>query len=105
MFRVLVDGRILLDAELHSVPVVDVAHPAPWSIALDVPLITRRADFRRSLLELDRVAAGVGCLVDQGDGIGQVAVVVDADLTSDIDRIAGANHTVAQSSRRGDRQP
>ena len=101
----LVDGRVLLDAELHPVPVVDIAHPAPWRVALDVPLIARRAYFRRSLLELDRVAAGVGRLVDQGDGIGQVAVVVDADLPSDVDRVAGANHAVAEPPRRGLREP
>ena len=60
----LIDGRIFVEAELHPLAVVDVAHATPGRVALDLPL-SRGADLGRPLLELDRVAASVGRVVDQ----------------------------------------
>ena len=87
---VLVDLAVVVLAELDAVPVVDVGHPAPGGVALDVPLVARGADLRGALLELDGVAAGGGGLVDQREGVLELAVVVDADLAGDVDRVAGA---------------
>ena len=83
-------GAVLVLAELHAVAVVDVGHPAPGGVALDVPLVARGADLRGALLELDRVAAGLGGGVDEREGVLEVAVVVDADLAGDVDGLAGA---------------
>ncbi len=85
-----VDLAVLVLAELDAVAVVDVGHPAPGGVALDVPLVARGADLRRALLELDRVAAGLGGGVDQLERVLDVAVVVDADLAGDVDGAAGA---------------
>src|SRR5690606_15691656 len=85
-----VDLAVLLLAELHAVPVVDVGHPAPGGVAFDVPLVARGADLRGALLELDGVAAGFGGGVDQLERVLDVAVVVDADLAGDVDGAAGA---------------
>ena len=101
----LVDGRVRVGVELDPVPVVDVAHPAPRGVPLQVPLITRGADLGRALLELDGVASGRRGLVDQGQRIGQVAVVVDADLAGDVDRMAAADDPVADQSGRDVEEP
>jgi hypothetical protein len=93
-----VDGRVRLGVELHPVPVVDVPHPAPRRVPLDVPLVARCTDLRGALLELDRVAACVRGLVDQSQRVGQLAVVVDADLPRDVDRVPAAHDTVAERS-------
>src|SRR5215216_255930 len=84
--RMLVYRRILVNAELHPVPVIDIAHPTPGSVTFNLPLVAWSADLERTLLELDRIAACVGCLVDQGDCISKLAIVIDADLTSDVNR-------------------
>ncbi len=91
LLAVLVDLAVLVLTELHAVAVVDVGHPAPGGVALDVPLVTRGADLRGALLELDRVAAGLGGHVDQLERVLQLTVVVDADLAADVDGTAGAD--------------
>src|SRR5690606_15706311 len=87
--------------ELDPVPVLQVAHPAPRRVPLDVPLVPGRADLRRPLLELDRVAPGIGGDVDQGLGVVQVAVVVDADLTGDVDRVIDSDPAITDGPDRG----
>ena len=101
LLAVLVDGAVAVLVELHAVAVVDVGHPAPRGVALDVPLVARGADLRGPLLELDGVAAGVGGGVDQGERVLQVAVVVDADLAGDVDGAAGAGLAVAEGAEAG----
>jgi hypothetical protein len=81
-------------SELDPVPVVDVGHPPPGRVPLDLPLVARGADLGRALLELHGVAAGGRGLVDQREGVAQLAVVVDADLAGDVDRATRADDRV-----------
>ena len=46
-------------------------------------------------LELHRIHARILGRIDQGDGVGQVSVVVDADLTDHVDRLVRADEPVA----------
>ena len=79
--------------------VVDVGHPAPGGVALDVPLVARGADLGGALLELHGVAAGVGGGVDEREGVLELAVVVDADLAGDVDGVAGAGGLLAEGAQ------
>jgi hypothetical protein len=78
----------LAQAELDLVAIVDVRHPAPRSLADDVPLLFGGAHLGRSLLELDRVAPGPHRAVDQLLRELDRAVVVDADLGDYENRLA-----------------
>lgn len=98
---VLVDLAVLVLAELHAVAVVDVGHPAPGGVALDVPLVARGADLRGALLELDGVAAGLGGGVDELERVLQLAVVVDADLADDVDGPARAGGLRTEGAQTG----
>src|SRR5262249_42185392 len=98
---VLVDLAVLVLAELHAVAVVDVGHPAPGGVALDVPLVARGADLRGALLELDGVATGLGGHVDQLERVLQLTVVVDADLAADVDGTARADLARTERTQTG----
>src|SRR5262249_28019555 len=97
----LVGARVELDAP----PVLDVAQAAPGRVALHVPLIARHAQLGRALLELDRLAAGEGRAVDELLGDLDRAVVVDADLGDDEDRLAAPDEAGPDSDLAHDGPP
>src|SRR4029453_6072522 len=98
-------SKKFVDAELHTVAVVDITHAAPGRVTLDSPLITGSADLWRPLLKLGRVAAGIGGLVDQGDRGGEVPIVVDSDLTGDVNGSTGTDHSIAEMPVRSVQNP
>ena len=79
---------VLRVAELDTLAVLEVGHLAPRSAPHLVALLGRNAQLGGPLLELDGVAAGTCRDIDELPRDAEIAVVVDADLGSDIDRVA-----------------
>ena len=86
-----VDLGVLLEPELDPVAVIDVGHPAPGRVALDVPLVRGDAELGVALLELRHVGPRALGAVDERLGVCERAVMVDADLRDDVDGLAVAD--------------
>ncbi len=56
-----------------------------WALEVDGDRV------RRIGLQLDRMGAGLGCGVDQGEGPGQLSVVVSGQLGDDERRVFGSD--------------
>src|SRR5260370_22351221 len=78
-----IDGFVLALPELESLAILDVRHAAPGRFPLDVPLVVRHAALGRALLELDGIASGQDCSVDELASQFEGAVVVDSDFSND----------------------
>jgi hypothetical protein len=90
-----VDLFVFVEAEFHPAAVVDVGHPAPGRIALQMPLIHGHAEFGGALLELHAIGAGAHRAEDEFLRGIHGTVVVDADLGDDVNRMAVADHALA----------
>lgn len=76
---------IFVAAELDAVAILDIGHPAPRRVPLDVPLITRGADLRRTLLKFHRIASSISGGIDQTEGLFKITIVINSNLTGDVD--------------------
>ena len=88
---VLVDGSIVLQPKLDSIPVVQIGDVAPGGIPHLVLHFRGHAKLRSSLLKLHRIAATLNGDVNELPREIEVAVVVDPDLGNDVGGMPGAH--------------
>ena len=81
-------------AEFGAVLVLEVRHLAPRRVSASLLLLKRDTNLRCPLLEFDRIATCVRSDVDELLRYFDVAIVIDANLSDDIDRLTLANRFI-----------
>ena len=87
LFTVTVYFLILVPPELNLVAVINILHPSPWSITLNIALIFRDTELRCAFLKLYRITSGnrracykFFCNIHR-------PVMIDADFSNDKNRM------------------
>jgi hypothetical protein len=94
---VTVDGPILGFPEFNPSAILEVGDVSPRGIAFEFALVGGDADLRGSLLELDRIDAGMSRGIDESQSQVEVAVVIDPDFGHDVGGLVVAHGALGQT--------